>query len=520
MNIFGSPDIERMTEERDYEGLYRCLEHSDVMLRLQAAQALADLNDGAGWRFLLETVRDSDDLEARAIAADILGELGHPRAIPVLGEVLYKAHLDPKMDRFLASVERAIETIGGPQAEEALRKAGYEPVLPVQHHTVIEYDTRYVRPVVPRDGEIDFLTAEQHLNNAVELRESELAERGLVECSLAMALKPEWGYAWYLRGVLLEDLDRLFEAELAYRRAIELDPHINEAREALQELSLSEGAPEIDVPAQLNLRMGSRDWQQRRDAAASAGELALRDDPAALETVESLIALLKDEEREVRHAAVEALGRLDDRRAVLPLLEMQESSWLARFAILNTLSALGSVEGLVTVLRREMSRIQERNPVFSSSKDPLLEVEYDALMEIGVRALERTGDIESLLDIAEENEWEEVEQEEPEAMGGESYVQLDDGSLLSLDDEGVEEEEAEEDLTPYVDEVAEMACVALERLALPAVSQLGEALLRRLADVPDLRLIDLSEEQVEPVVVKDLSALRTAAAAELAKRAA
>jgi len=519
MNMFGSPDIERMAEERDYDGLYRCLEHRDVLVRLQAAQALADMEDGAGWRFLMETVRDSTDLEARTVAASMLGELGHPRAIPVLGDALFKGRIDPKSEAFLTAVQDALEAIGGPEAEDALRRAGYEPVLPVQSHTIIEYDTHFARPVLPRDGEITFLTDEQHLNNAVDLREAELAERGLVEASLALMLKPEWSYAWYLRGVLFEDLDRNFEAALAYRRAIELDSHMDDAREALEELSLAEGAPDIDPPDMLLARMTVRNWQERRDAAAAAGEQAMRGVPDARQILlDPLLTLLKDEEREVRHAAVEALGRMGDPRAVPPLLEMGESSWLVRFAILNTLSALGSVEGLVTALRREMTKIQERNPVFSSHKDPLLEVEYGVLMEIGVRALERTGNIEALLALSEDNAWEEVDDEdvEPLSPGGESYVRLEDGALVSLDDEV--EEEADEDLTAYVDEVAEMAAIALERLALPAIPQLGEDILTRLAAIPDLTLIDLSEENAEPVIVKDLSALRQAAVKELEGR--
>jgi hypothetical protein len=258
-----------------------------------------------------------------------------------------------------------------------------------------------------------------------------------------------------------------------------------------------------------------------------------------------LIALLKDEEREVRHAAVEALAHMDDRSAVLPLLEMDETSLLLRFAILHTLAQLGTVEGLVTLLRRSFESIQERNPIFSSQKDPLLEIEYDTLMEIGVRAFETTRDVEGLLLMAESNAWETVEEgEEGEAQeeGGEEF------------EEAQEDFGAEEDLTSYVDEVAEMAVVALERLATPLLPKLRAETVERLAVVPDLTLLDITgheneetgdevsegenealetaepaeedleaeeeEEVPEPelVVVYDLSKLREAAQAELAQR--
>lgn len=512
MNIFG-PNIEKMAEEHDYDGLYRALTHRDMIVRLQAAQALADMDDGTGWRFLMETVQQPGDVEARTIAAAMLGELGHPRAVPVLGEELMKLRFAPVSDEFAEALHKALETINTPEAEEALRKAGYEPVLPVQHHTVIEYDAHYVRPVLHQTEEIKFRTAEEHLNSAVELREAEMTERGLVENSIALWLSPAWGYAWYIRGVLFEDLDRNYEAILAYRQTVELDPTQTDAKEALEEL-LREDPPKTEDADQFILDLGSRSWEDRRNAAAGLGDLALRGDPRPGEVVDALIKLLGDEEREVRHAAITTLGLLDNHRALLPLQTLEESSWLVRFAILETLSQLGSVEGLITALRSEMDLIQQRNPVFSTQKDPLLEVEYETLMEVGVRALEKTGDVEALLGIAEGNAWEETDEEEEafeddSTTGGESYY-------LPGNEEA--DEEAEEDLTSYVDEVAQMAVTALERLAIPKLPKLDDELLQRLAGVPDLTLIDLSQEQAEPVIVKDLSALRQAAQAEINRR--
>jgi hypothetical protein len=67
--------------------------------------------------------------------------------------------------------------------------------------------------------EIKIHTAEQHFDTAADLREAELTERGLVENALALWLAPDWAYAWYLRGVLFEDLDRYFEAWLSYRHS-------------------------------------------------------------------------------------------------------------------------------------------------------------------------------------------------------------------------------------------------------------------------------------------------------------
>ncbi len=384
-------------------------------------------------------------------------------------------------------------------------------------------------------SEIRYQTAEEHLNTAVELRETEMAERGLVEDSLALWLSPEWAYAWYLRGVLFEDLERPMDASLAYRRALELEPTLKDAREALDELEneplKQSGSSDLTVMDLLISDLSSRSWQTRRDAAAQIGDLAQRGVPGAAAAFDAITNRLEDEEREVRQAAIEALGWINDRQAVMPLLALEESSWLARFSILQALAQLGSVDGLVTVLRREMDRIQNRNPVFSSNKDPLLEVEYDLLLEIGVRSLERTGDLESLLQLAEDNAWEEVEVEddENEEDEAEGYYLADEGE----DDDEDEDLEPDEDLASYVDEVAQIASAALEQLAAPRIPNLPAATLQRLSAVPDLTLIDLSdtdevpgeeikptidEPEAEPLVVYDLSKLRAAAQAELDRR--
>ncbi|MBE0697838.1 MAG: hypothetical protein IH586_13030, partial [Anaerolineaceae bacterium] len=223
------------------------------------------------------------------------------------------------------------------------------------------------------------------------------------------------------------------------------------------------------------------------------------------------------------YAAVNSLGLLGSRSAILPLIEMKESSWLMRFAIIEALSRLGSVDGLVSVLDHEMEQQMNRNPAFSSLKDPLLGVEYGRMVEIGVLALERTGDIESLVDLAEGNAWEEEDdQVEPYLEDGVEIIEEED---FDYDEDDLE---AEEDLTAYVDEVGQLVSIALDRSARAHLVELDHDLLQRLTQVPDLTLIDLSEiedvdldegvEDEEPVLVYDLSGLREAALGELARR--
>lgn len=520
MDLFNQPDILKMIAENDYDGLRRLLQHQEPLVRLQAAQALADMGDAGGWRALEEAVRGDGDPKIRGTAAAMLGELGDPRAIPVLRDSL-KQLSSPASNQLAAALCRALEMIGTPEAEEALREAGYQPVLPEQHHTLIEYGDHYVKSVSAESGEIRFLSAETHLNNAVELREAELAERGLVECSIALWMKPDWGYAWYVRGVLLEDLERPVEALLAYRKARHLDSSHAETREALEELEQQVVIEPKDQEALLkDLVSGS--WQERRDAAALLGEMD--DDTAAA----GLIVALQDPEREVRHAVLEALTRLgkDHAESVIPaVLMMEESSWLLRFWRLRLLSEMGSVPGLIGVLEGEMERAQHRNPVFRAGKDPLLEVEYELVQEVGVLALEHTGDVEALLAIAEENAWVEVdEEEEGIVISAEDEEALEDAEWI--DDEVMDAmeqnaEEAEENLESYVDEVGQLAAAALDRLAHRTLGTLPADMLRRLAQAPDLTLLDPTSETFDMenlVTVYDLSALRSAAQEELGRR--
>jgi hypothetical protein len=45
------------------------IEHPNKVTRFEAAVALAELEDGRGWRFLLDAVRQAQDPESQEVAA-------------------------------------------------------------------------------------------------------------------------------------------------------------------------------------------------------------------------------------------------------------------------------------------------------------------------------------------------------------------------------------------------------------------------------------------------------------------
>ena len=503
MFFFNTPNFRKMRDERDVDGLVKLLDRPDPLVRLEAAQALAELGDGRGWRYLLDVVARPQDPRVQAAAAEILGSLGQQRAVPAL-----EAAMPAARGEALEAIRAALAAIeGGLHASQPIAPVTSEPQeRPVTYNLaggqVLEAEEA-LPPMLPRAEMVTFHTAEEHLDSAAQLREAELQERGLVETTLALWLSPNWAGARYLRGVLFEDLERLREASLAYTDALALDPDLSDAQEALTDLDEELGPPEaVDL---LVRKLHDNDWHTRRDAAAVLGWMEQLPGQHP-QVVEGLLNVLSDPDREVRHAAIEALGRLDAHQAMAPLLAQQESSWLLRTAVLAALAEMGVAGAVAERLRTEMAAFQERNPVFTSHRDPLLEIEYDLLLEMGVLALEQTGDVEGLLAEVEGLTWVSEDEES------------DEDADEADDEEDEEAVEDAEELLSYVDETSLMIALALERLAGRKMATLPEETLERLAAVPDVELLDLNEPDAQPITVHDLSELRAQARDEFQKR--
>jgi tetratricopeptide (TPR) repeat protein len=75
--------------------------------------------------------------------------------------------------------------------------------------------------------------ATKHFDQSYEYWEKSNYEEALEECEEAIELAPDWSEAHNLRGVILEEMDKLDKAILEYREAIRLDPNNTDAKENL-----------------------------------------------------------------------------------------------------------------------------------------------------------------------------------------------------------------------------------------------------------------------------------------------
>ena len=88
MSIFGPPDVERLEQKRDVDGLVKALGYrKDSTIRMRAGGALGRLKDVRAVEPLMVALGDEDVSVGKA-AAGALGEIGDPRAIKSLAEKL------------------------------------------------------------------------------------------------------------------------------------------------------------------------------------------------------------------------------------------------------------------------------------------------------------------------------------------------------------------------------------------------------------------------------------------------
>jgi HEAT repeat protein len=84
MGLFGPPDIDRLAQKQDVNGLIRALAYSQAHTRVMAARKMGDLKDHAFVEPLMDCVVGDGDLGVKAQALTALMNIEDPRVIPFL----------------------------------------------------------------------------------------------------------------------------------------------------------------------------------------------------------------------------------------------------------------------------------------------------------------------------------------------------------------------------------------------------------------------------------------------------
>ncbi len=113
--LFFKPNVEKMKERGDVEGLIKALRHKDVSVRKKAAKALGDLNAKDAVDALIEALKD-EDVDVRIEVARALGKVKDPKAVDALLEVVRK---DESLDVRIEAA-KALKEIGYSKATELM----------------------------------------------------------------------------------------------------------------------------------------------------------------------------------------------------------------------------------------------------------------------------------------------------------------------------------------------------------------------------------------------------------------
>ena len=113
--FFFKPNVEKLKEKRDVEGLVKALRHKDPSIRRKAARALGELKAKDALDALINALID-EDVAVRLEVVRALGKIKDERAIDHLLKVLRKDEsLDVKIE-----AAKALKEIGYSKATEIL----------------------------------------------------------------------------------------------------------------------------------------------------------------------------------------------------------------------------------------------------------------------------------------------------------------------------------------------------------------------------------------------------------------
>ncbi|MCG2721133.1 MAG: HEAT repeat domain-containing protein [Thermodesulfovibrionales bacterium] len=297
--FFGPPNIEKLKEKRDVEGLIKALSHEDADTRSKAAEALGDLKDARAVETLIARLKDKDSV-VRKTAANALGKLADARAVEPLVAALKDENPDVR-----AAAAVALGMIGDARAVKPLAAALKDEVWEVRNDAARSLgwigDAQAVKPL---------------------LADEDLSVRYAAADALkTMAWQPTSANQRVLYAIAAQDLG----AAVA-EGAAAVEPLVAALKDASQSPDLLlhwvKALKEIKdlraVDPLIALIDGEQDYRIVCEAARALGNIG---DHRALEP---LIDGLKYN-RAVREQVVWTLGKLGNPRAIEPLRELLET---------------------------------------------------------------------------------------------------------------------------------------------------------------------------------------------------
>jgi HEAT repeat protein len=88
MPLFGPPNVSKLIEKRDINGLIKALLYKDPLARQEAAKALGEIGSTQAVAPLNKTIKEDNEEDVRSAAAEALGEIGDTRATEPLTDAL------------------------------------------------------------------------------------------------------------------------------------------------------------------------------------------------------------------------------------------------------------------------------------------------------------------------------------------------------------------------------------------------------------------------------------------------
>ncbi len=324
MPLFGSPNIEKLKERRNVDGLIKALSHKDAAIRRDAARALGVLGDQRAVEPLGNLLLYSHGkAEVRGAAAAALGELGSHAAQQVLRIALDSDSARSVRAAAATALQKTLPAEDGervsPQASVRQRHANVDSAIIGLASKNPRVRERAIQAFVEvKDvGAVDQIITILEEHDAFPSREAAAIALGRIGDAragqaLVAALRDKYARVRSAAAAALGDLGYLAAAdELA--SVIRSDVEVRE--EATRALERMPG-----LKASLIADLNDSDRDVRLRAADLLGCVCIRDRGDALQP---LVTALKDADETVRMAAVNSLGMVgttDWLRTIPPLV--------------------------------------------------------------------------------------------------------------------------------------------------------------------------------------------------------